>query len=1463
MRIVHPREKPAEIRSALVFTDRSIYRPGQSLLWKVVAYRGVLGDLADGRFSTAAGSDLEVNLLDPNGEVVATSEVTTNRFGTASGSFEIPTGRLLGSWSVEAASGRAELRVEEYKRPTFEVTLEDPESALRLNRLAELRGEARYYFGLPVVTGDVTWRVTREPVYPRWWFWAPEVRSELIATGEASLDEAGRFRIAFTPQADEREVDDAGVTYRYRLEADVTGEGGETRSAERTFRLGFTAIEALVTPEATFFPPGEEVRVSVARRDLDGSPRAGSGRYRLYRLSGPEAALLPAELPRRPGENSPAGALETEGDRLRARWETSYSPLEVLRSWPDGEEIGGAPLQHGEDGRAEIELGLDAGELDPGAYRFRYWTEDPFGSESTAQAEFLVVGEGALDLPLAGVLLADRSTVQAGERVRLLVHSGLADQPMALEIFRSGRRIEKRSLRSGRGPAILEIPILPEHRGGLAFRWTTLRDHQLLTLEERVIVPWSDKQLTVEFATFRDRLKPGAKETWRVTLRGEEGALAAGSAELLAYMYDRSLDLFAPHRPADPLDLYPWTGFAGAAAESLGTAPGVWLRSRGFGDIPEWPHLQGDRLRIFDAYGIGGPGRRHLMRMPTVGAPVAEMAMQTLDASVQESTTLAMNEAPRRAEKQGADGRSDMDEATADTEPVDLRSDFSETAFWEPHLVLGEDGGVSFEFEVPDSVTDWNVWVHALTADLRAGSVNRTTKSVKELLVRPYLPRFLREGDQATLRVVINNAGERSLAGRLDFDLIDPETGESVRADFGLEAADTARLPFEVAAGQGTEVAFEVTAPARVGQVAVRVSARAGDLSDGELRALPILPSRIHLAQSRFSVLGREAGAKELRFEDLAADDDPSRIDEQLVVTLDGQLFYGVLRALPYLIDYPYDCTEQLLNRFVSTGVVSSLFDDYPAVASMAEGFAERETLLESWATDDPNRRMALEETPWLAEARGGPRAADLPEGASLVKVLDPRIARATRDEALAKLEKAQTASGGFPWWPGGPPSPYMTIYLLNGFSRALEHGVEVPRPMVERAWQYLHGYYLDELARESINQDCCWESVTFLNYVLSSYPDPAWTGGVFSAGERKRMLDFSYKHWRQHSPLLKAMLALTLARSERPGEAKLLLDSILDSAKTDDQLGTYWAPEDRSWLWYNDTIETHAYILRALTELDPDDARRHGLVQWLFLNKKLNHWKSTRATAEVVYALAHYLDREGTLATREEATVRLGTWARRFVFAPDTYGPAVPHGEIVAGPEAVGGRPNQIVVPGEAVEPAMATVIVEKSTPGLLFASATWHFSTERLPEESQGDFFSVERVYFKRVLRDGEWTLAPLAEGARVEVGDQVQVELRLRTRHAAEYVHLRDPRGAGFEPETHTSGYKWNLGLYWYEEIRDSGTNFFFEWLPVGEYAFHYRLRATTAGTFRVAPATLQPMYAPEFNAYSSGAVVAVEE
>jgi len=1426
--------EPGRTAASLLYTDRSVYRPRQTLHWKVLPFSGG-GD--EHRYETLPNTQMTITLEDANGEEVASETVTTNAFGSASGSFEIPSGRMLGEWSLETSVGYSStsIRVEEYKRPTFTVEITDPTEALRLNRPATLSGSVTYYFGLPVAEGDISWKVTREPVYPMWWSWWrpwPIAQTRIVASGEGQIEADGSFDVEFTPSADEREAE-RGVTYRFRLSVDATDPGGETRSTDRSFRLGFTAIEATINLGGGYVPSHQSHEVSILRTDLDGLPRAGAGSWRLVGLENPQQTLTPAQQPVALDDDN---LHVTDGDRTRPRWNTGYDPIRVLSTWDEDLEKAQGTLEHGDDGSASLTIPS----LKPGAYRLIYTTEDDFGTPYETQQNFLIAHQADTRVALPAFLAVEQPTVAVGGTARLFVHSGFHGQVMILELHRQNRRFDRRVIRAGRDQEIIEIPINQDLRGGFGATLTVLRDHQLITSNAVVFVPWDDRKLKLEFSTFRDRLRPGQKETFRVTVRSADGeTLDRDAAEILALMYDRSLDLFAPYNPPTVDHLYPSLVAFASAHSTLGSAGSAWQDENGFVIVPSAPSFGRDRLRMLDGYGIGGPGRRGGRYM---------MKSRGMQPMAMAAPAPAMEMADNMVAEAEVDRSVALDEEVAEVSPTgdqrpsaEIRSNFSETAFFFPHLVPSEDGSVVIEFETPDSVTEWNLWVHAVTRDLRGASERRQVKTVKELMVRPAVPRFLREGDDAALRVVVNNAGETTLVGSLRLELTDPDTGEDLRPAFAIDPQKADNTPFTVEPGQGTTLSFPLKVPPRPGLITFKVTATAGDFSDGEIRPLPVLPGRMHLLQSRFAAL-RDKDRRELIFPDMLADD-PTLIHDQLVVSVDAQLFYGVLDALPYLIDYPYECTEQTLNRFLSTGIVTSVFDRYPAVAKMAETMAERDTRLEAWDADDPNRKLALEETPWLARSRGGDEGTE-----DLIKVLDPRIAEAQRRASLADLEKVQTSLGAFPWWPGGPPSPYMTLYVLAGFAHALEFEVDVPKDVIVDAWAYMHRHYLDDIATHMIDKGCCWETITWLNFVLSSYPDESWTGGVFTSDDRRHMLDFSFSHWKTHSPRLKAYLAMPLKRADRDNDAHLVWDSVMDSAKTDRDLGTYWAPEERAWLWYNDTVETHAVALRALTELNPDDDRRLGLVQWIYLNKKLNHWESTRTTAEVVYALVHYLEHEGQLGRREETKVTVGPIQRHFIFEPNAFT----------------GKDARVIIPGAEIDPeTMSTTVVEKDTPGIAFATATWHFSTEKLPEKGDGDLFAVERTLYVRKLVGDEYVLEPMTPETQLNVGDQLEVELRIKARHQAEYVHLRSPRGAGFEPEALRSGWRWDLGIAAYEEVRDSGSNLFFEWLPAGEYTFRYRLRAVMAGTFKVAPVVLQSMYAPEFGAYSAGHTLKIEE
>ncbi|MBX9769025.1 MAG: hypothetical protein K2X47_17250 [Bdellovibrionales bacterium] len=604
-------------KAALLYTDRPVYRPDQKILWKTAAYSG---SSRKGAFATApAGTTLRIQLIDPNHQVVEEKTAQTNRFGTTSGEFKVPSGRPLGVWRLVSHgtySGTTAVTVEEYKRPTFEAEFKDPQQELKLNQKAILQGQARYYFGLPVTNGRVKWRVNRTEVVPEWWAWAGYFgrsrnsgiysnQPQTLASGMASLEADGTFRLEFTPAADMRKAKQPGTSFLFQAEVDITDESGETRSARKSFRIGFVSIEGNILLKEEFFSADEDVSIPISRMTLDGKPSRGAGKYKIHRIKAPAQTPLPAELPRGPENISylqDASAADNErfgsaDDKRRARWENGFSWTNVIASWPDGQEVAAGSLQHEADGTATVSLKRG---LPSGFYRLQYSTTDSSGQDFQMSRPF-IVADAKPNLPVPLIVTAKKRSYEVGEQAQFLVHTGLKDQAITFEIFRAGQLQSRKLLRGVQSSALIQIPITNEDRGGFTVVASGVRDHQFFRAEASINVPWTDRNLKLEFATFRDKIRPGATETFRIAVNGLNGnRVSVGAAELIATMYDRSLDIFGPHTLANPLHLYPSRIGAVGNNLSLSWQTGHPIYGQ-YPNGPSTPTLSADAL-IFHAH---------------------------------------------------------------------------------------------------------------------------------------------------------------------------------------------------------------------------------------------------------------------------------------------------------------------------------------------------------------------------------------------------------------------------------------------------------------------------------------------------------------------------------------------------------------------------------------------------------------------------------------------------------------------------------------------------------------------------------------------------------------------------------------------------------------------------------------------------------------------------------------------
>jgi uncharacterized protein YfaS (alpha-2-macroglobulin family) len=1103
----------------------------------------------------------------------------------------------------------------------------------------------------------------------------------------------------------------------------------------------------------------------------------------------------------------------------------------VFHDVPDGKAVRDGALKF--DGAKGALLSLRG--LSEGLYRARFKAKDPWGGD-LEQAIVLVVvnpSHARPKLPLPGVALAEHLKYAPGEKAKVLLGSSRLSGTEHVETWGGNFLLARKTLTGG-GPQLVDFEINDEWKGGVFVRWFGAGGYSLRGGQAEVDVPWADKELKTELA-YDKVLKPGQKVEW--SLLAKDPAGRGVDAEATFRVFDRSLEYYAKSMEPWVKSLYGKRWIEAGEGVSLSPVSITdisiergWIKEmleafhkRTRELVP--PALLLNRTRVYMRGGFGRGRRAEMMEEQALPPDAPAPAPMEPASSVAQGAPVAAMDGLALAKNKMA--KKEDEKAPAQPE-VQARTNFSETAHFDPGLKLAK-GSARIHFQMPEQLTSWKIDASVLTADAKWGYASGQAVTRKDLMVQVEMPRFYRENDHGLVKAVVHNETERKLSGKVQLQLeAGSAKGAQAVALLGLQGA--LERPFEAKPHGVVAIGWPVAPPAGVRDFKIRAIARSGELVDAEERDLPILPSRQRLVESQVAVL--DGDVKKVLTLPGVKKADPTRQSELMELRVDPQLALTVLNSLPFLVEYPFECTEQVLERFVPSAIVNEFYEKYPALAQAVKKLPKRDTVVPPWEKDDPRRMISLLETPWKQESEGGYR----PLG--LIDMLDPKVVRGQRDDALQKLKSYQLANGGFPWFPGGLADPYITLVVLGGFAEAERYGIAVPEDIRDRALQYVFAEIPQHLKPDEANVAL----ILYAAYVTTSFDKSrAMTGQALELA--KAWIEYAVKHENAMTPLGHAYAAHVFWRLGRNAEGDDHLERALDGSREDEIAGVYWTPEKISWLWYSDTLEKHAFFLRTLLTRKPQDPRIPGMVKWILFNRKGNEWKSTKAAAAAIYSLLDVMKKRGSLDKGDEyyvrwkdvnETVKVGptdwlakgmSWDKKGADAPS--------------------NPTQSDLPS-----------VEKKGPGYAFASLTWIYSTEELPTEAvSSGLIGVTRKYFKRVKEGSEYHLKPLESGDTLEVGDELEVHLTVTTKSQFEYVHLKDPKPAGFEAETLLSGWKWDqLGRY--EEPRDSLTNFFMSWVPHGEYVLKYRLRATTAGQYRVGPAVLQSMYAPEMTGYSSG-------
>ncbi|MCX6213181.1 alpha-2-macroglobulin family protein [Spirosoma sp.] len=1513
-----------------LFTDRAIYRPGQPIYVKGLRYDGKAN-----QYAVLANEEVDVEFLDQNGERIAEKTLKTNEFGTFEATFTAPVGRLTGAMTISTDGGSTSIRVEEYKRPTFEVKVDPIKQSFKLEQAVTLSASAKTFSGAVVDGAEVRYRVVRS-LRPRWeWWYRPRPVSQAkIASGVTQTDAQGNVRITFPATPDREQARETNPVFDFELTIDVTDRAGETRTTTKTLRIGYSSIQiSLDIPPQLESNTAANFPVNITNQS--GEKVAAKGQLVVYRLQ-PPARPLRNRLWSRPDRQFLS---RNEFERLFPN--DLYANENDLRTWPKGDVVQQQAIISPADSLVKPDLSRYA----PGEYVAELTVTDANGETAKERAFFAVVNDKQ---PTASArpenwVQVRKATAQPGEEVVFWVgNSRPGELNWVLMTVEENQKIVRNEwLKIEDRPRRVALSVTEKQRGGFAVHFAMVQNGRLYEKSQTITVPFTNKELKIETQTFRNKLKPGEREEWTLKISG----LDKKPAELVATLYDASLDVFdrldwqtsfyQPYSPAFGSWESQAFGVQGSQALSYRyrpqpTAPERqydqlgWLGyrfniygSRPFGLAPL--KVSNDAIRISVSRtgktitgtatykdGSVAPGISILIKgtdkgvvsdakgkfsinttpkakeitlvFSWVGYKAQEVVLAHKSKTIQLiPDATALNEVVVTG--YGTQKRRDVTGAVAMAAPraegalnkfisadamlaskvpgvmpteaqpivpsINPRKNFNETAFFIPQAQTDKDGRVVLKFTMPEALTRWRLLAFAHTKDMKTGTLEREIITQKELMITANAPRFFREGDTIRVTARINNLSDKSLSVTANLALLDALTGEPIHQKLKLNNQQTS---VSVAAGQGQAVGWTLIVPANLEAVTCRLTAQSGSFTDGEEFTVPVLPNRMLVTDTKpFWVNGKET--KSFTLKPLANLNPELPVQhERLTVEVTSNPSWYALQSLPYLMEYRYECAEQLFSRLYANSLAAHIVGSKPAFKQVIAEW-QKTPPRSALQSNEELKAVTLENSPWLADARS-----ETERQAKLGQLLDGNRMESEQRQAFEKLKQLQTEGGGFRWFGGMEPNLSMTLHILSGLGHLQKLGVQFPADLkadlVDMQTRAI--LYADTEMKQWVTEQKkiaeqkkgkvvggWYFSATQYLYARSFYLDKPVDGGVLAY-----LKHHTATNWLAQSLQGQALSAMALNRFGDTKTAAGILQSLLERSKTSEEMGLYWPDNTAGLNWYQTPIETQAYLIEAFDEIRQDHTLVDNMKRWLLRQKQTQSWSSTKATTEAVYALL--LRGSDWLGTGVSTKVTLG---------------GNPIESRVSKSDAITGY-EKVTYAASEIKPEMGAVQITKTSDGPAWGALYWqHFeSLDQVMPGSAG--LSVQKTLYVQRDSPGGPVITAVASQSALKPGDLVKVRLLLKTDRAMEYVHLKDGRASGFEPVAALSGYKYQNGLGYYESPRDGSTDFFMSYLPVGTHVFEYDLRVAQSGDFSAGVATVQCFYAPEFSAHSAGERVKVK-
>ena len=1354
-----------------LFTDRSIYRPGQTVYVSGLAY-----EMEKDSTRVLADKKYTVSLYDANNNETGKVEVRTNGFGSFSGQFVLPSPCLTGYFSLRAADTSVSFKVEEYKRPTFDVTFEPVKVEYQVGDSIEVAGMAKTFAGAPVQNARVHYNISRSYA----WVWRFMGRGSARWEGEAMTDADGKFSVPVHFEIDSDRRESPLWYYTYNIQADVTDGAGETQQANLSLPLGSTSMVLNMDNLPDNLVKEKKLEIKQTAMNLSGEP---------------------VDTP------------------------VTYQVVE-MEEQKDGQEKEGRKVLTGtvEANKSFIPEAIYA--LPSGNYRLKLSAKDTQGRECTASKNFLLFSLNDKRPPfvITDWFYQDGLEFDAASPATIYIGSSEKNVYLLYDVFAGNKRLESKRIQLSDSVISFRFPYKKEYGDGILVSMAFVKDGRLYSHNARIMKPAPEKKLQLKWTTFRDKLRPGQQEEWKLTVLYPDGRPA--EAEMLATMYDASLDkIYSAHKLDFGVDFHyvvPLTYWNTSYMRNAYLYVDFPLKR--FRAVPlEYSELIIPSTGRMEAVvvGYGGSPRATLTGALKIRGRSAANAVMNQEAV----TDMVLQEemVETSAQEKAEMGSS---EELAETGDIQIRENFAETAFFYPQLRTNETGEVSISFVLPESLTRWKFMGLAHTQNVDYGKIEATATASKEFMLQPNMPRFVRVGDKANIAASLMNLSDKGVKGTVRMELFNPETEKvfySQKQKFDMKGGETGHVNF----------AFEVSDKYAV--MACRMVADGDTFSDGEQRYIPVLTDKQWVTETvPLNVNGE--GVHTFSLENLFNKHSKTASEQRLTVEFTAHPAWYAVQALPVVANPQNEDALSWATAYYAHSLAACIVKENPRIKQVFDSWkaqgGTKETFMSNLQKNQELKNILLAETPWLTEATN-----EAEQKQRIATLFDLNTMNSGLAVSVEKLRELQNGDGAWSWYKGMQGSRYVTTQVMEMLVRlnALtpQDADSRMQPMIQKGFEYLGKQAAEEYKsmKEAEKKGAVGirPSEQVLRYLYICALD-----GKAPVDEKvnRYFIDKLSGEGKELTIYGKALGAIILQQAGKVAEAKLFMQSLMEYSVVTDEMGRYFDTPKARYSWFSYKIPTEVAAMEAIQRITKDTKAIDKMKRWLLKQKQTQTWETPIATADAVYVLMA-TGTSDLLANTGGVEITLGK-------------------EVIRTPadDAIGYIKK--TMSGDVMN--IKKIRVDKEGAGMGWGAVYAQYLESMDQISGQGNGLSVSRQLYK-----GD---EALNESAPLKVGDKITVRLTVKADRDMDFVQIKDDRAACMEPLQAVSGFRWSNGLGYYQATKDASTQFFIDQMRKGTYVIEYQVYVNRTGEYQAGIATVQSAYAPEFGGHTGGYRVMVE-